>query len=77
MTENNKLKNKIVKHFWLECQTKDGIDWDSIDGSANFENIPVNSRGNVELEIGGLRTIIDNAEEAFTKERCGLLHSRH
>lgn len=54
------LKNRLVKFWWSECQDKDGnVDLDEVDGSNDFSVIPTNSKGMIQMEIGELRSIID------------------
>lgn len=53
------FENKLAKFWWSECQDKDGnIDLNKVDGSGNFDIIPQNSKGIIQIQVGELRSII-------------------
>jgi hypothetical protein len=52
-------QNKLAKFYFTQCSDDNGnIDWDKVDGSNDFSVIPTNSKGNILMTVGDLRTMI-------------------
>jgi len=60
--KTKQLENKMVKHYWRNClDTNNGeLSIEEIDDSKDFDCIPRNKKGKIELEVGELRDIIHN-----------------
>lgn len=68
------MKNKLAKHWWAKAlnPSTGKIDYSLIDGSNDFSIIPTDSKGKVKLEVGEIRSIIDEVwkqAEAIGAER--------
>ena len=61
MNKEQKLKNKLAKFWWIECSDKKTgeVNFNKIDGSNNFDVIPQNSKGIIQIQVGEFLSIID------------------
>lgn len=68
---DDEIKNKLTKHWWVACGNPitDEIDLNEIDGSYDFTCIPQNSKGEIKMQVGELRSIVDNVWKVAREEQ--------
>lgn len=67
--QEKEFKNKLAKFWWTECFYGEGeVDFSKVDGSNNFNIIPQNSKGIIQMKVGEFLSIIDEVFKQAEKE---------
>lgn len=58
--DRRKLRNKLARYYFEPSMVGNKIDWDKVPDTDDFSNIPRNSKGIVQIEVGDFLTIMDD-----------------